>query len=61
MCIRQRKLGGGGGVGCIQAGFIRNNRLQGIADGMSDGRDLLNKAPVSLTHSHICPSQKYKE
>lgn len=40
---------------------MRKNRLQGIGEGMSDGRDLSNKAPVSLTHSRICPAQEYKE
>lgn len=58
---KTEKAGVGVGVGCIQAGLMRNSRLQGIADRMSDGRDLLNKAPASLTHSHICPAQKYKE
>lgn len=40
---------------------MRKNRLQGIGEGMSDGRDLSNKAPVSLTHSRTCPAQEYKE
>lgn len=58
MCVWGREIQG---VWGLASGCMRKNRLQGIAEGMSDGGDLLNKAPVSLPLSRARPAQKSKE